>query len=447
MVFQAFGTATIDGQLDPGEWDSAARVDFLANVPLVDGGGTTPATLFVMNDSANLYLGVKVLRTQLNTGDVGFGLDQVVFEFDNDHNEGTEEGDDILLLSPGINILGVSAFFDEVRTTRSPCPPGVGLCGFLDVQLDVPGTNDGAGAATNNGTFTFFEISHPLDSADDQNDFNLGVGSTVGFRLVVNLSAITSCTSDCQSTTTIPASGVRGDIVIASADSTPPLISLNLSASPNAAGWNNTNVTVSWGVADSDSGIVSTSGCDATALTDETGGTTLTCSAQNGAGLSSSNSVTVKIDKTAPSIGFSGNGGAYSVDQTILITCLASDGLSGIATTSCPAVASGPATNYVGTTNATSTTLTAAATDNAGNTASASTTFIVTVTADGICRLVASLEKADAICARAMSIATAPNAAAKVGGLNAFDHFLAAQSGNSIAADLATLLSRLTHLL
>jgi len=213
-----FGTATIDGHLGPGEWDSAGKLDLVLNLPVADGGGTTTGTLFVMNDGTSLYLAVKVLRPQLNTGDLGFGLDQVVFEFDNNHNDGPpEEGDDILVLSPGINIFGVSAFLDEVRTTRAPCPAGVGLCGLLDVQLDVPGTNDGAGAATNNGTFSFFEMSHPLAGADSLNDFSLAPGSTVGFSLLVNLSSLTPfCSADCSASTPFPASGGRGDIAIAS---------------------------------------------------------------------------------------------------------------------------------------------------------------------------------------------------------------------------------------
>jgi hypothetical protein len=216
VVLSGVGAATIDGQLAPGEWDSAGKIDFLVNLPLSDGGGTTTGTLFVMNDGSNLYLGVKVLRAQLNTGDIGFGLDQVAFEFDNNHNGGPqEEGDDILLLSPGLGI----AFFDEVRTSRPPCPPGLGLlCGFLDTQLNVPGTNDGAGAATNNGSFSFFEMSHPLDSADNLNDFSLTPGSIVGFNLLVNLSSLTPfCSSECLASTPFPSSGGGGDIVIASA--------------------------------------------------------------------------------------------------------------------------------------------------------------------------------------------------------------------------------------
>lgn len=228
---------------------------------------------------------------------------------------------------------------------------------------------------------------------------------------------------------------------------TPPLIDVTQSPAPNAEGWNNSDITVTWNVSDPMSGIVSTNGCDTTTITAETAGTTFTCSALNGAGLTASASVLIKIDKTAPTITFSGNTGTYTVDQTIFISCVASDALSGIATTSCPAVASGPATDYVGTTATTSTTLIATATDKAGNSATASTTFTVTVTADGICRLSASLATAHDICTKATSIAIAPNDRAKAGKLQAFDSFLAAQSGKSIPADLATLLSRLAHLL
>jgi hypothetical protein len=69
------------------------------------------------------------------------------------------------------------------------------------------------------------------------------------------------------------------------------------------------------------------------------------------------------------------------------------------------------------------------------------------VTAAGICRLTASLGTADAICAQATSIATAPNATAKASKLQAFDNFLAAQSGKSIPTEVADLLSHLAHLL
>jgi len=86
------------------------------------------------------------------------------------------------------------------------------------------------------------------------------------------------------------------------ADTTPPIITPTVSPLPNGAGWNNTvPVTVTWTVVDPESGIASQStGCGTTVLNAQTPGTVVTCSATNGAGLSGSASVLVKIDTSAP---------------------------------------------------------------------------------------------------------------------------------------------------
>jgi hypothetical protein len=85
------------------------------------------------------------------------------------------------------------------------------------------------------------------------------------------------------------------------ADTTPPLIIPTVSPMPNGAGWNNsTPVTVTWNVSDPESGISSSTNCGPTVFNAPTLGSTVTCSATNGAGLSSSASVLVKIDIAAP---------------------------------------------------------------------------------------------------------------------------------------------------
>jgi hypothetical protein len=49
------GTASIDGVLSTAEWAGAGNVAFPLKLP---GGATTTATLFIMNDTKNLYLAV-----------------------------------------------------------------------------------------------------------------------------------------------------------------------------------------------------------------------------------------------------------------------------------------------------------------------------------------------------------------------------------------------------
>lgn len=85
-------------------------------------------------------------------------------------------------------------------------------------------------------------------------------------------------------------------------DNTPPVIIPAVSGTLGNNGWYTSNVTVSWSVNDPESGIISMNGCDTTTINYDTTGTTLTCSATNGAGLSSSESVTIKRDATTQTV-------------------------------------------------------------------------------------------------------------------------------------------------
>jgi hypothetical protein len=82
-------------------------------------------------------------------------------------------------------------------------------------------------------------------------------------------------------------------------DTTGPVITPNVSGTLGNNGWYTSDVTVSWGVSDPDSPISSSSGCATTTITTDTAGTTLTCTATS-AGGTSSESVTIKRDATAP---------------------------------------------------------------------------------------------------------------------------------------------------
>src|SRR5262249_17105787 len=114
------------------------------------------------------------------------------------------------------------------------------------------------------------------------------------------------------------------------------------------------------------------------------GTTTISFHAVDNAGnVEADRTFTVQIDKTAPVVTYSGNAGTYSVDQTVSITCSATEYLSGVASSPCKDI-TGPAYAF----NLGLNRFSATATDNAGNTGSGSTSFTVQVTPSGLSGLV-----------------------------------------------------------
>jgi hypothetical protein len=171
------------------------------------------------------------------------------------------------------------------------------------------------GCGTSNVQYVSFSSSIPGTYTIDSNNFSMSGGKT-GSLWNLDPAAFTL-----QVNTPAPS------------DDTPPFITPTVDPEPNAAGWNNTVVTVTWSVVDHESPITSISGCETVTLTEETAGTVLTCTATSEGGTASS-SVTIKIDKTAPEVTIvtPEDGGSYTFKQTILAEWSASDGLSGIDT-------------------------------------------------------------------------------------------------------------------
>jgi len=84
------------------------------------------------------------------------------------------------------------------------------------------------------------------------------------------------------------------------ADTTPPVITPTVTGTLGSSEWYTSDVSVTWSVVDNESPISSTTTCDATSITTDTSGTTLTCSATS-AGGTTTESVTIKRDATPPS--------------------------------------------------------------------------------------------------------------------------------------------------
>jgi len=165
VSLSGYGTATIDGIIGAGEWAAAGTKTF---GPFGPTGTEFSGTLYMMNDGTDLYMAVSI------SGDPDYGapadFDSFVSLFDNDHDGVQEPGDD--MLGAGNLLAGPFADWYYLMPTWAD---------------DLPaGTPDGQGAGSQFApNLNHFELSHPLDSADDAHDFSLSVGQTVGFALEV----------------------------------------------------------------------------------------------------------------------------------------------------------------------------------------------------------------------------------------------------------------------
>jgi hypothetical protein len=163
---------------------------------------------------------------------------------------------------------------------------------------------------------------------------------------------------------------IGGDLVhVSQYVTTLPGIAINVSPEPNAAGWNNSDVTVSFSSPD-----LSATCTPSVTVSEETlaSGQVVSGTCTDSAGDSSSNSVTIKLDKTAPTVEVTGvtEGGTYTTNPTV--TCSSSDALSGIATEAEPTINDNGGGSF---------TATCTNTDRAGNsTTSLSVTYTVNTT-------------------------------------------------------------------
>ena len=159
-------------------------------------------------------------------------------------------------------------------------------------------------------------------------------------------------------------------------DATPPVITPIITGTPGNNGWYISDVIVDWEVVDDESEITSIEydpDLPHTVTTD-TVGTTFTCTATS-AGGTSTESVTIKRDATAPEIEIvlPEDGAVYLLNQVVPAGWVTTDATSGVASEEGkPDLGEAIDTATVGTK-----TFTVTAEDNAGNTASVTVTYYV----------------------------------------------------------------------
>lgn len=256
---------------------------------------------------------------------------------------------------------------------------GDGLRASIDptvATVTLPSDWDSADTNTMSGAVTSLLTFAPTAIGEFNGSITYSASGTAlnGDPLMVtdtmNVSAEVSDTGDCAPVVT---------------DDTPPSVTAMLDpADPDGDnGWYTSDVTVSWTVADDESDITETSGCETVTVNYDTTGETFTCSATS-AGGTTSESVTVKRDATAPPITWSagspGDGAEYYFGDTIPgADCSAEDATSGVTEDGCDVTGGG---TTVGTQ-----TLTASAKDNAGNQATDTRSYdVLAWTLDGFYR-------------------------------------------------------------
>ncbi len=162
---------------------------------------------------------------------------------------------------------------------------------------------------------------------------------------------------------------------VSPSDTTPPEITPNVSGTVGNNGWYRSAVTVTWTVIDPESGIASSTGCGQTVISNDTTGTTITCSATNSAGLSASQQVIIKVDQTAPGINVvtPGAGASYLLGSSVTANYSCSDATSGVA--SC--IGTAPSGSAIDTVSVGTKSFTVTASDNAGNAKTVTATYSV----------------------------------------------------------------------
>lgn len=245
---------------------------------------------------------------------------------------------------------------------------------------------------------------------------------------------VTSNTAGTKFTCSATSSGGTTEkSVIVMRDDIQPTVTANAPTGTQATnGWFTTPVGVSWTISAAGPSGLTPTGCDATTLSTDNAGVTYTCSVASGAGLTASAQQTVKLDQTPPVVTFTGST-SYTVDQTVNITCSASDAMSGLFSNTC--------TNTVGdayTFGLGAHTLSASATDKASNVGTGSATFTVSVTSGSLCALVErwvdQAGVANSMCQQLTN-----------GAYGAFRNHVSAQSGKTVTAAHANILIALSN--
>ena|GEM_PF-2155402 len=119
-------------------------------------------------------------------------------------------------------------------------------------------------------------------------------------------------------------------------DATPPVIGApTLTGQLGQNDWYTSDVTVAWPISELESRVTESSGCDQSTVSTDTEGITITCSATSVGG-TSTKSITIKRDATAPELEMVVSPDPVSVNQTTWAMFMFDDPVSGFGMIDCP---------------------------------------------------------------------------------------------------------------
>jgi hypothetical protein len=266
----------------------------------------------------------------------------------------------VALLAPGLSVLASSAEAAAVNSAVFTGGTGTVTAGgtlyakqggaltltvTTDTQARCVDVGGFATTQTSTGSKTSWVFTGTAPTGDGLKSYSVTVGE--------NSNGSGGCSKQTATTT-----------ASYSLDNTGPVLTAALSPAPNGAGWNNSNVSILWSATDAGSGVASGPTTTTDSQTATTAGAIKTSSATDRLGNVGDGSVTVKLDKTAPTIVGSrspaANANGWSnTDVTVSFT--ASDSPAGVKSSPSPTTLTANGANQ---------SVTGTAVDSADNTAS-----------------------------------------------------------------------------
>lgn len=238
----------------------------------------------------------------------------------------------------------------------------------------TPPSGGGSGSTGNGGAYYSSCVNVTLQATGDVTFYSTDNGLTwqpyTGAFTVCEPTTISYGTPNSSGNVEAPKT------IVINIDKTPPTITTTVTPSPNADGWYNTEVTVTFTCSDEISGVAVCP--DPITVTTDGAGQKVSGTAYDKAGNSATTSVTLDIDKTLPDVTINGvsDGAVYQPCNAPILSYGVTDNGSGVASQN--ATLTGGNVNGVGTFIYTVT-----ASDNAGNIITKSVTYRVEYAFDG----------------------------------------------------------------